>query len=118
MRPIRCAAQKPPSSIGEPEISERSNFCLAIPRLSPRCAVLQIDLARTEREAAFVAHWLPRPIYTTVLDLCCERRPSTPSRWWIGVVSCVRQLAHDRSRRAVGAGGGEYRQSCESLRRN
>jgi SAM-dependent methyltransferase len=26
---------------------------------------------QTEREAAFVAHWLPLPAYCTVLDLCC-----------------------------------------------
>src|SRR5262250_202357 len=30
-----------------------------------------IDPAQTEREAAFVARWLPRPPYTTVLDVCC-----------------------------------------------
>jgi SAM-dependent methyltransferase len=26
---------------------------------------------QTEREAAFVAHWLPQPAYSAVLDLCC-----------------------------------------------
>src|SRR3982751_1143036 len=26
---------------------------------------------QTEREAAFVARWLPLPAYTSVLDLCC-----------------------------------------------
>ena len=26
---------------------------------------------QTEREAAFVAHWLPHPAFTGVLDLCC-----------------------------------------------
>jgi SAM-dependent methyltransferase len=26
---------------------------------------------QTEREAAFVAHWLPQPDYAAVLDLCC-----------------------------------------------
>jgi SAM-dependent methyltransferase len=26
---------------------------------------------QTEREAAFVAHWLPQPAYSVVLDLCC-----------------------------------------------
>ena len=30
-----------------------------------------IDPEQTEREAAFVARWLPRPAYTTVLDICC-----------------------------------------------
>src|SRR5262245_43524364 len=31
----------------------------------------KVDPAQSEREAAFVARWLPQPIYTTVLDLCC-----------------------------------------------
>jgi SAM-dependent methyltransferase len=26
---------------------------------------------QTEREAAFVARWLPQPAYSAVLDLCC-----------------------------------------------
>jgi SAM-dependent methyltransferase len=30
-----------------------------------------IALDQTEREAAFVARWLPQPAYSTVLDLCC-----------------------------------------------
>jgi SAM-dependent methyltransferase len=30
-----------------------------------------IDPEQTEREAAFVARWLPQPAYTTVLDICC-----------------------------------------------
>jgi SAM-dependent methyltransferase len=30
-----------------------------------------IDPAQTEREVAFIAHWLPQPAYTTVLDVCC-----------------------------------------------
>ena len=30
-----------------------------------------IEPAQTEREAAFIARWLPRPAYTTVLDVCC-----------------------------------------------
>lgn len=30
-----------------------------------------IDPAQTEREASFIARNLPRPVYSTVLDLCC-----------------------------------------------
>jgi SAM-dependent methyltransferase len=30
-----------------------------------------IEPEQTEREAAFVARWLPQPAYTTVLDICC-----------------------------------------------
>jgi SAM-dependent methyltransferase len=30
-----------------------------------------ITAEQTEREAAFVAHWLPQPAYSAVLDLCC-----------------------------------------------
>src|SRR5262245_25632504 len=30
-----------------------------------------IDPAQTEREADFVARWLPQPAYATVLDICC-----------------------------------------------
>jgi SAM-dependent methyltransferase len=30
-----------------------------------------IDPVQTEREIGFIARWLPRPNYTTVLDLCC-----------------------------------------------
>jgi len=30
-----------------------------------------IALEQTEREAAFVARWLPQPAYSAVLDLCC-----------------------------------------------
>jgi SAM-dependent methyltransferase len=30
-----------------------------------------IDPEQTEREAAFVARWLPQPAYRTVLDICC-----------------------------------------------
>src|ERR1051326_6838867 len=30
-----------------------------------------IQPVQTEREIAFIARWLPRPHYTTVLDVCC-----------------------------------------------
>jgi len=30
-----------------------------------------ITAGQTEREAAFVARWLPQPVYSAVLDLCC-----------------------------------------------
>jgi SAM-dependent methyltransferase len=30
-----------------------------------------ITPAQTEHELAFIAHWLPQPTYTTVLDVCC-----------------------------------------------
>jgi SAM-dependent methyltransferase len=32
-----------------------------------------IEPTQTDREAAFVARWLPQPDYMTVLDLCCGR---------------------------------------------
>jgi len=62
-----------------------------------------IDPAQTEREADFVARWLPQPAYVTVLDICCGQGRHTRAMARRG----YRMTGVDLSAAALAAAGKE-----------